>query len=115
MDLSEGCQIEVVQSLSARQVRVLTLLVPQGSTVLDALALTNWTNLPVGQAPAVGIWGRKVPLSHVLQTGDRLEIYRALQVDPKEARRQRYAAHKPKTRISGNRRYRVPVIDSQTK
>ena len=42
---------------------------------------------------AVGIFGRKVPLDHVLQPGDRVEIYRPLIADPREARRQR--ASKP--------------------
>lgn len=112
MALSERCQIEVVQSLSARQVRIVPLLVPEGTTVRDALARMNGE---VDETTAVGVWGRTVPMSHVLQPGDRLEIYRALQVDPKEARRQRYAAHKPKTRISGNRRYQAaPLIDNQT-
>ncbi len=38
----------------------------------------------------VGIWGRKVVLSHVLRDNDRIEIYRPLTVDPKVARRERF-------------------------
>ena len=38
----------------------------------------------------VGVWGRKVLFSQVLRDGDRLEIYRALRVDPKVARRERF-------------------------
>jgi putative ubiquitin-RnfH superfamily antitoxin RatB of RatAB toxin-antitoxin module len=30
------------------------------------------------------------PLDHVLREGDRIELYRPLAVDPKEARRLRY-------------------------
>jgi len=37
----------------------------------------------------VGIHGRRVPLDAPLADGDRVEIYRALLVDPKEARRRR--------------------------
>jgi hypothetical protein len=37
----------------------------------------------------VGIFGRLVALEHALATGDRVEIYRPLTADPKEARRRR--------------------------
>ena len=38
---------------------------------------------------AVGVFGRKAPMDHVLRDGDRVEIYRPLIADPKEARRLR--------------------------
>jgi len=38
----------------------------------------------------VGIWGRLCTPEAALRDRDRVEIYRALAVDPKEARRQRY-------------------------
>ena len=34
-----------------------------------------------------GIWGKPVDRSHRLRDGDRLEIYRPLSIDPREARR----------------------------
>lgn len=37
----------------------------------------------------VGVYGRRVRLDTVLQEGDRIEIYRPLELDPKEARRRR--------------------------
>ena len=37
----------------------------------------------------VGIFGQRVTLERVVQEGDRVEIYRALLLDPKEARRNR--------------------------
>lgn len=37
----------------------------------------------------VGIYGRIVALDSLVQQGDRIEIYRALKMDPKDARRQR--------------------------
>lgn len=40
---------------------------------------------------AWGVWGRVRPLSHFLREGDRVELYRALKADPKEARRERFA------------------------
>jgi putative ubiquitin-RnfH superfamily antitoxin RatB of RatAB toxin-antitoxin module len=44
----------------------------------------------------VGIWGKLRPLDAPLRERDRIEIYRALLVDPKEARRQRYRKHRQK-------------------
>lgn len=49
----------------------------QGGEPLDALR--------------IGIWGRVRPLSTLLRERDRIEVYRPLTVDPKEARRLRYA------------------------
>ncbi len=40
-------------------------------------------------AIAVGIFGQRVKLDSNLQDGDRIEIYRPLIMDPKEARRLR--------------------------
>lgn len=40
-------------------------------------------------ADRVGIFGKKVALETELRSGDRVEIYRPLQMDPKEARRKR--------------------------
>ena len=37
-----------------------------------------------------GIWGKRVPVSHLLLDGNRLELYRPLTVDPKVARRERF-------------------------
>lgn len=41
---------------------------------------------------AVGIFGQRVKLDSNVQAGDRIEIYRSLIIDPKEARRLK-AAH----------------------
>jgi hypothetical protein len=38
----------------------------------------------------VGVWGRLRPLDACLRERDRIEVYRPLTVDPKEARRLRY-------------------------
>ena len=37
----------------------------------------------------VGVWGKRLPLDGLIRDGDRVEIYRSLIIDPKEARRQR--------------------------
>ena len=38
---------------------------------------------------AVGVWGDRKALDYVVRTGDRIEFYRPLKFDPKEARRAR--------------------------
>jgi putative ubiquitin-RnfH superfamily antitoxin RatB of RatAB toxin-antitoxin module len=38
---------------------------------------------------AFGIFGRRAKLDHPLKDGDRVEVYRPLTIDPKEARRRR--------------------------
>lgn len=43
----------------------------------------------------VGIFGKLAKLDRVLEDGDRVEIYRPLIADPKEARKRRAAEGKP--------------------
>jgi putative ubiquitin-RnfH superfamily antitoxin RatB of RatAB toxin-antitoxin module len=95
--------VEVAWSAGPRQMMLRALALPAGSTVQDALmACGLWPppNEPDGTAAGgavddahVGIWGRKAALDSALREGDRVECYRALKVDPKEARRVRYRAH----------------------
>ena len=65
---------------------------PAGARVLDAIRASGAMQ---GEAAvdistqAVGIWGRSVGLEARLADGDRVEIYRELLMDPKEARRRR--------------------------
>ena len=62
------------------------LSLPAGSCVADALAAAG-----LACAEKVGIFGRVVRLDAPLADGDRVEIYRPLMLDPKEARRRRAA------------------------
>lgn len=77
-----------------RVVLEIPLQLPAGSTVAQALTAsglaTTQPELELDQAP-VGIWGRKAAREQVLRAGDRVEIYRPLRVDPKVARRERFA------------------------
>jgi putative ubiquitin-RnfH superfamily antitoxin RatB of RatAB toxin-antitoxin module len=85
-------RIEVAYSPSPRQVEVVVLSMPVGSTLAQALAASGLLarHRLVLDALRCGIWGREQPLDHPLRNGDRAEVYRALTVDPKEARRLRY-------------------------
>lgn len=46
------------------------------------------------EAATVGIWGVRLPRSTLPRDGDRVEVYRALQVDPRQRRRQRAQARR---------------------
>lgn len=93
MARAEGAlRIEVAFSPAPRQVQVVALELPPGSSVADALrasGLLAQHGLAV-DGQACGIWGRPQPVSGLLRDGDRVELYRPLTVDPKEARRLRY-------------------------
>lgn len=89
---AELLSVEVVFSPAPRQIRCLALSLPPGATLGDAVAATGWADLPP-LAQHVGIWGRRAALDTPLRDQDRVEIYRAIKVDPKEARRVRYRAH----------------------
>jgi uncharacterized protein len=90
-------RVEVVYSPHAREVEVVPLDLADGATVLHALResrlLERHPHIDLASAK-VGVWGRVVALSQVLREGDRVEVYRPLTVDPKEARRQRYRKQK---------------------
>lgn len=96
-------QVTVIHCPGPREVRELELTLPEGSTVAHALAQTAWFAQDEAGSPIVpaeltlGLWGRKTTLGHALRDGDRLEIHRPLQVDPKVARRERFNQQGAKT------------------
>lgn len=91
--------VEVCYALPQRQWRVL-LRLPPGSTVLDAIERSN-LRLTIRDLLVdddhVGVFGARTTLAAPLRDGDRVEIYRPLQCDPKQVRRERAAsARNPK-------------------
>lgn len=90
----QGMTVEVVYATPERQELVEVGLAP-GATVADAIAASGiaarFPDEPVSEAPA-GIWGRPVGRSQPLEDGDRVELYRPLVKDPRDARRERAAA-----------------------
>ena len=90
--------VEVVYALAQRQCLV-ALNVRRGTTVREAVALSGLLRLypeiePACDSGMIGIFGKRVPPDTVLQHGERVELYRPMTADPKEARRRR--ARKPK-------------------
>ncbi len=87
----ESITVEVVYATTSQQ-PIFTLEMNAGSTVEQAIIQTRLLetfpeiDLSINK---VGIFGHIVNLSKVLQSGDRVEIYRPLQVDPRLARRER--------------------------
>jgi uncharacterized protein len=96
--------ITLVYSPQARVVREIALTVPVECTVGQAVqasgVLAGLSRDEVDQLE-VGIWGRKVALSHGLRAHDRIELYRPLRVDPKVARRERFARQGVKAKSAG--------------
>lgn len=88
-------RVELVYCPGPREALVRALELPPGSRVIDALQAAGWPNDETthdwGAQPLVGIWGRRLPVEHLLRDGDRVEVHRALRVDPKVARRERFA------------------------
>jgi uncharacterized protein len=84
-------QIEIAYAEPQRGI-VKELRLPPGSCVADALRLAaldpDFSGVDLANS-ALGIFGRPVRRDHPLQAGDRIEIYRPLAADPKEARRAR--------------------------
>ena len=85
-------RVEFCHALPERQ-WLLTLELPADATVADAIraAQAAASDLPDIAGCMFGVWNVVVaePSSHRLRDGDRVEVYRPLQVDPKQARRQR--------------------------
>jgi putative ubiquitin-RnfH superfamily antitoxin RatB of RatAB toxin-antitoxin module len=92
-DNGDDLTVEVVYATRGVQALV-TLKMPPGATVEDAIQASGLLlhfpdiDLTVNSA---GIFGKACGLDQTLKTGDRVEIYRPLLHDPKEARRQRAA------------------------
>jgi len=83
----------VALALRARAAVEVAVQLPAGSTLADAVRTSGLlADLPdnVVDQLNTGIWGRPAVPDQQLQSGDRVELCRALTVDPKMARRARF-------------------------
>lgn len=93
-------EVTVAYSPAAREVHEIVLQLPPETTVAQALQQSGLQALYPDldwSAAAVGLWGRKASQDQLLRDKDRLEIYRPLRVDPKVARRERFARQGART------------------
>jgi putative ubiquitin-RnfH superfamily antitoxin RatB of RatAB toxin-antitoxin module len=89
--MAERVNVEVVYAGPTRQV-VRRVALSAGSTVMQAIEASGLAREIPGLVvdPArLGIFSRKAAPDQVVGEGDRVEIYRPLTLDPKEARRRR--------------------------
>jgi putative ubiquitin-RnfH superfamily antitoxin RatB of RatAB toxin-antitoxin module len=89
--MSQGLKrCEVAYALPGAQF-IITVTVPLDASVADVLAaaqtLSARTDIPWA-SPAIGIYGERCLPSHRPLDGDRVEIYRPLERDPRRARRE---------------------------
>jgi putative ubiquitin-RnfH superfamily antitoxin RatB of RatAB toxin-antitoxin module len=96
-------EVEVVYALPHKQIKVAVTL-SEGQSALDALRLSNLqSQLPDTDLLQLemGIYSRlldgrssPLPADYLMRDGDRLELYRPLQLDPNKARLLRAARKK---------------------
>lgn len=90
---SNMIEVEVAYALPEKQ-KIYGLLVQEGTSALDAVKqsaiLKDFGDIDL-DAAKMGVFGQniKVPATHILQAGERVEVYRPLIADPKAARRKR--------------------------
>ncbi len=88
-------KVELVYINSQQLIVHLNLELASGSTVADALNASGiYLSHPETRDLTVGIYAKQVAMDTVLKSGDRIEFYRPLALDPKENRRQRAHAKK---------------------
>jgi len=89
MPVSEQIAIEVVFGRPDSQ-SIVALSLGKGATVAVAIDQSglaeNYPDESLAEL-STGIWGQIVDRDLVLKDGDRVEIYRPLQLDPRESRR----------------------------
>ena len=88
--MSKRFNVEVAYAEPEKQL-IKSLEIETGATAIEAVRqsgiLEEFAGLQDSDELELGIFGKKCQHGEVLQTGDRVEIYRPLLVDPKEARR----------------------------
>jgi len=85
-------RVSVVFSPRAGEVDDTPLVLAAGATVSDAVEASGLRERHPEvdlDTLAIGLWGALCERSQLLRDRDRVELYRPLRVDPKEARRQR--------------------------
>ncbi len=89
MDKVNLISIEVVYARPDQQL-LLQVQVPAGSTIQYAIEcsgmMSHFPEIDLAKQK-VGVFSKQRELSDVIHAGERIEIYRPLTIDPKDARR----------------------------
>jgi putative ubiquitin-RnfH superfamily antitoxin RatB of RatAB toxin-antitoxin module len=89
-------RIEVAYCPAPGRAELVELRLPPGALLRDAISASGLAQRhELSAQPLAGVWGKLRPLDSPLRDLDRVELYRALRVDPKEARRLRYKRSRP--------------------
>jgi len=87
--MTETVTVQIVFAGSESIVRR-SVELASGATLADAIRISGIAlQIENFDESQVGVFGRVVDSATVLRDGDRVEIYRPLKIDPKEARRRR--------------------------
>jgi len=84
-------RVEVIRAWP-RRFEAVTLELAQGATLQDALAASGF---PLDDTTAFAVFGERETPAYRLRDGDRVELLRPLQADPKDARRRRASNARP--------------------
>lgn len=110
--------VEVAYALPDKQALV-QVTVQAGNSVKDVIEssglLKRFPEIDLSIS-AVGIWSRVCKLADIPRDGDRIEIYRPLIADPKEARRRRAEKAKEEGRadkVTGGRPNAIRKADAE--
>ncbi|MEO8061007.1 MAG: RnfH family protein [Burkholderiales bacterium] len=99
MGRAEVLSVTVVYSPRSGEIDEVLLALEEGATVADALRASGVAARHDTSQLAVGVWGVIAAQGDRLRDRDRVELYRPLLVDPKEARRLRQ--QKQRGRLKG--------------
>lgn len=88
-------RVSLLYASAPRTVHQAEVELPDGASARDALRAAGWLvqfpeTATLGDSLSLAVWGRRCEPDQALREGDRLELLRALRVDPKVARRERF-------------------------
>ncbi len=98
-DLSNGSKRIAVQVVYSERsmAHIIDIEVPPGTTAWNAVERARLNDALGANSPThwqLGIFGRECPHDYLVRAGDRIEIYRPLEIDPKNQRRRRATQQK---------------------
>lgn len=81
-------KVDVTFAPDSQTQRLITVQVADDSCVMDAVQATGWQQqYPQIFEYSVGVFSQKVDWQAAIKTGDRIEIYRPLTIDPQNKRK----------------------------